>query len=786
MEVIKRDGSREPVDFNKVQRRVELMAKASKRQLKVDVVEVAKKTIAGIIDGITTKELDQLACEVSVNMVLHHPDYGQLAGNIAMSNLHKTTPKTFSEFVFLAYNHKTASHQHVPLVTEAFYKYVQENAEALNGMVNNSLDFEFDYFGYKTLERSYLIRTWDKRIIERVGYMYLRVAVHLFGVNGNDLGKVAACYKAMHSKLYTHATPTLFNAGTNNSQLASCFLLDLESDSIDGIYETISRTARISKLAGGIGVSVSKIRSSGSYIKGTGGYSNGLVPALRVLNETARYVDQGGGKRKGAFAVYLEPWHADVEDFLQLRKNHGNEHQRCRDLFTALWVPDLFMKRVEEDATWSLFSPSDVPELTETYGSDFEYYYTKAEKEGYAIKTLPARQLMRQIVEAQQETGAPYMLYKDTINKRNNQKASGNIRSSNLCAEIVEVTEPDEIAVCNLASINLGQHVTNDPTPTVDWYALAATVRLAVEALNKVIDVNKTPIPELMQGNSKLRPIGLGVQGLADLFHKLGIAYESDQAKELNTNIFRHIYEQALHKSTELVETGVYPPYEGFQDSPLAKGILQPDYTPKKGKLISDKVRERARTKGCANSLLIALMPTASTSQIFGATESFEPVTSNIYSRRALAGDFIQVNANLVAELEKIGMWTPTVVEHIKANKGSIQNVPGIPVRLKSIYKTVWEMSMRTYIDMAADRQAFICQSQSMNLYLANPDESKMASMHMYAWKAGLKTGMYYFRTQAAAAPIAFTLDQSKLAEIPASEGAACNLDDPDCLACSA
>lgn len=796
MEVVKRDGSREPVDFNKVLRRISLMVSPTPtvKELQVEPVLVAQKVIQSIVDGITTEELDRLTCEVAQNMVTLDPDYGLLAGRIAMSNLHKSTTASFSYYVMQAFYHKTKDGKAAPLVSEAFYKYVQANAEYLDTVPVSYYDYEFDYFGFKTLEKSYLLRTSEGKIIERVGYMYLRVAIQLYGIapRGNDLEKVAMTYNAMHGRLYTHATPTLFNAGTNLPQLASCFLLDLQEDSISGIYETLGRTAKISKLAGGIGLSISKVRAKNSYIKGTGGYSNGLVPMLKVFNETARYVDQGGGKRKGAFAIYIEPWHADIIDVLDIRKNHGKEELRARDLFPALWIPDLFMQRVEQDLPWSLFSPSDVPQLTETYGEEFTQVYEAAEAAGKAVRTIPARDLLKLITASQQETGTPYMLYKDTINARNNQCASGIIRSSNLCAEIVEVTGPEEIAVCNLASINLSMFTDVD-TGSMDWDNLERIVRHAVRSLNQVIDCNLAPLPQQMWSNNTLRPVGLGVQGLADVFQELEMPYTSEAAKDLNRRIFEFIYYHAVDESADLVSRHGYTPFEGFAKSPMAAGKLQYHLAGKTNadialqipqeqwQALSEKVRS-----GVANSLLIALMPTASTSQIFGATESFEPVTSNLYVRRTLGGEYMVINKQLVAALKKRNLWSKEVAEALVASKGTIQAyyLPAlriIPDDIKEVYRTVWEIPMREYINMAADRQLFVCQSQSMNLYMQDVTSNKLISMHHHAWKSGLKTGMYYFRTQAAVAPIAFTVDVAA-----PKEPQACSLDNPDCEACSA
>nr|WP_294902717.1 ribonucleoside-diphosphate reductase subunit alpha [uncultured Lacibacter sp.] len=752
MFVVKRNGKQEPVKFDKVTARIEKLSYSLSPL--VNVHEVAKKTIEGIYAGVPTTELDNLAAETSASLTTIHPDYAILASRIAVSNLHKNTTKSFSSTMRKLHQYTDKKNgKRMPLIADDVMQIIEENADVLDSTIIYDRDYGFDYFGFKTLEKSYLLRI-DEKIAERPQHMYMRVAV---GIHKNDIDEAIKTYHLLSEKWMTHATPTLFNSGTPKPQMSSCFLLTMKEDSIDGIYDTLKQTAKISQSAGGIGLAIHNIRATGSYIGGTNGTSNGIIPMLRVYNDTARYVDQGGGKRKGAFAIYLEPWHADVFEFLDLRKNHGKEELRARDLFYALWICDLFMKRVEANAEWSLFCPNEAPGLSECWGEEFEQLYTRYEQEGRARKTIKAQDLWFAILESQIETGTPYMLYKDAANRKSNQQNLGTIKSSNLCTEIMEYTSPDEVAVCNLASIALPKFVVNG---TFDHEKLYEVTYQATKNLNKIIDNNYYPVEEAKNSNLKHRPIGLGVQGLADVFILLRLPFESDLAKLLNKNIFETIYFAAMTASKDLAKTeGAYSTYAG---SPVSKGIFQFDMwgvTPS-DRWNWDLLKEEVKQYGVRNSLLLAPMPTASTSQIFGNNECFEPYTSNIYTRRVLSGEFIVVNKHLLKDLVELGLWNNDMKNKIIAANGSVQQIDEIPADIKELYKTVWEIKQRNIIDMAADRGAFICQSQSLNLFVDSPTASKLTSMHFYGWKKGLKTGMYYLRTQAAAQAVQFTVQK--------------------------
>ena len=789
MLVVKRDGRRESVKFDKITARVEKLSYGLDPNF-VEPIDVAKKVIEGLFDGVSTPELDNLAAEIAATMTVRHPDYAKLAARIAISNLHKTTSKSFSNTMKRLYTYvdpKTG--QNAPLVSKETYGIVKKNAAVLDSTIIYDRDFSYDYFGFKTLERSYLMKL-DGNIVERPQHLLMRVAV---GIHGENLENVIETYHLLSEKWFTHATPTLFNAGTPKPQLSSCFLLTMKDDSIDGIYDTLKQCARISQSAGGIGLSIHNVRAKGSYIKGTGGVSNGIVPMLRNFDMTARYVDQGGGKRKGSFAMYFEPWHADIFDFLDLKKNHGKEEQRARDLFYALWIPDLFMKRVEANEDWTLLCPNECPGLSDVYGDDFEKLYEKYEREGKGRKTVKAQDLWFEVLESQIETGTPYMLYKDAANKKSNQKNLGTIKSSNLCTEIIEYTAPDEVAVCNLASLALPMYVDQE-TGTYDFQKLYDVTYVATKNLNRVIDVNYYPVPEAKNSNMRHRPIGLGVQGLADAFILMRMPFESPEAKKLNKDIFETIYFAAMTASKdEAIADG---PYETFKGSPVSKGIFQYDMwgvTPDSGLWDWDSLKKEVKKHGVRNSLLVAPMPTASTSQILGNNECFEPYTSNIYTRRTLSGEFVIVNQHLMKDLIKLGLWSADMKNKLIAAQGSVQNIPDIPQDIKDLYKTVWEISQKAVIELSADRGAYICQSQSLNIHIQDPNFGKLTSMHFYAWKSGLKTGMYYLRSKAATSAIQFTVDKAA-ASMPAPTAAeleqkasdmACSLDDPDgCEAC--
>jgi ribonucleoside-diphosphate reductase alpha chain len=758
MLVIKRDGHRESVKFDKITARIEKLCYGLDAKF-VNPVEVAMKVINGLYDGVSTLELDNLAAEIAATLTTKHPDFAKLAARIAVSNLHKVTSKSFSNTMKRLYTYvdpKTG--QNAPLISKETWKIVKENAAELDEAILYDRDFGYDYFGFKTLERSYLVKI-DGKVVERPQHLLMRVAV---GIHGNDIPAAIETYNLLSEKWFTHATPTLFNAGTPKPQLSSCFLLTMKDDSIDGIYDTLKQTAKISQSAGGIGLSIHHVRAKGSYIKGTGGTSNGIVPMLRNFDMTARYVDQGGGKRKGSFAIYLEPWHADVFEFLELKKNHGKEEMRARDLFYAMWMPDLFMKRVESNEVWSLFCPNEAPGLADCYGEEFERLYEKYEKEGRFRRQIKAQDLWFEILEAQIETGTPYILYKDAANKKSNQKNLGTIKSSNLCTEIIEYTSPDEVAVCNLASLALPKFVTENGK--FDHQKLYEITKVVTRNLNKVIDVNYYPVPEAKKSNMRHRPIGLGVQGLADAFILLRMPFDSDEARGLNKDIFETMYFAAMEASMELSKQ--LGPYESYKGSPVSKGIFQFDMwgvTPDSGRWDWEKLKQEVKQYGVRNSLLLAPMPTASTSQILGNNECFEPYTSNIYTRRTLSGEFIIANKHLMKDLISLGLWSETMRQKLISTNGSVQSIPEIPQHIKDIYKTVWEISQKTIIDMSADRGAFICQSQSLNIHITNPNFGKLTSMHFYAWKKGLKTGMYYLRSTAAADAIKFTLDKSAL-----------------------
>ena len=753
MYVVKRDGKRELVQFDKITARIKKLCYSLHES--VDPQRVAMRVIEGVYDGVTTTELDNLAAEVAATNAVTHPDYASLASRIAVSNLHKSTKKSFAYTMNELHNYvDPVTGDPASLIAEDVHEIIQTNAEFLDSQIIYDRDFSYDYFGFKTLERSYLLKM-NGEIAERPQHMLMRVSV---GIHKDDLDSVVGTYNMLSEGWFTHATPTLFNSGTPKPQMSSCFLLTMKEDSISGIYDTLKQCAKISQSAGGIGLAMHNIRAKGSYIKGTNGTSNGIVPMLRVFNDTARYVDQGGGRRKGSFAMYIEPWHADVFDFLEMRKNHGKEEQRARDLFYALWIPDLFMKRVEENGDWTLMCPNECPGLPETHSAEFEALYIKYEKEGKGRKTIKAQDLWFKILDSQVETGTPYMLFKDAANAKSNQKNLGTIRSSNLCTEIIEYTAPDEIAVCNLASVALPKFVKSDGT--FDHDKLFEITYQVTKNLNCIIDRNYYPVIEARNSNMRHRPIGIGIQGLADVFILMRHAFDSDEAKKINQEIFETLYYASCTASKDLAkEEG---PYETFKGSPASQGILQFDMwnvTP------SDRwewavLKEEIQKHGMRNSLLIAPMPTASTAQILGNNECFEPYTSNIYTRRVLSGEFIVVNKHLLRDLVKLGLWDTDMKNRLIAANGSVQNINEIPDNIKLLYRTAWEISQRSILDMAADRGAYICQSQSLNIFMENVTNSKLTSMHFHAWKSGLKTGMYYLRTKAAADAIKFTIDK--------------------------
>ena len=749
MRVIKRSGRIEDMKFDNVTNRIKNLTYGLCD--KCDSSKVAQQVFSSMYDNITTQEIDTLSAEICIGMITSDPDYETLATRIVASNIHKVCPNNFH--LAMRKLHKA------DVVTDE----VVEVAQQVKGAIDMDRDFNFGYFGLKTLEKSYLQRV-DGKLIETPQYMFMRVSI---GIHGKDIVGVLDTYDKMSRGLFIHATPTLFNAGTPRPQMSSCFLIANKADSIDGIYGTLTECAQISKWAGGIGMHIHDIRANKSRIRGTNGQSDGIIPMLRVFNSTARYVNQAG-RRKGSIAVYLEPWHADIMDFLELRLNQGDEEARCRDLFSALWIPDLFMKRVEEGGDWSLFCPDKAPGLSNVYGDEFEALYTKYEEEGLANATVPAADVWKAILKSQTETGTPYMLYKDACNSKSNQKNLGVIKSSNLCTEILEFTDKDETSVCNLASIALPKYVDRE-TKTFDYEKLHEVTKTVTKNLNRVIDRNFYPVETARRSNMKHRPIGLGVQGLADVFNMCGLPFDCEESRLMNAHIFETMYHAALEASSELAE--VDGSYESFEGSPASKGVLQPDMwegeTKFSGRYDWDAMRECVKSKGLRNSLLMAPMPTASTAQILGNNECFEPYTTNIYLRRTLAGEFVVVNKHLVEDLKRVGLWSKEMKDLMVKAGGSIQNIVDIPEDIKKLYKTVWEISQKCIIDMAADRGRFIDQSQSMNLFMESPTMSKLSSMHMYAWKAGLKTGMYYLRSKAKARPIQFSLE-------------------PDCVACSA
>jgi ribonucleoside-diphosphate reductase alpha chain len=793
MQVVNRKGEREDVRFDAIHEKLRTLTYGLD-PVWIDPGHVTKLTIEGLYDGVTTRELDQLAAETAASLASQHPDYSRLAARICVDDLHRSTKETFTDVITdLREYIDPESNKHAPLISEEVYTIIMENAELLNNHIDYTRDHNYDYFGFKTLERSYLLRL-NGEIAERPQHMLLRVAV---GIHHANIPKALETYDLMSQGYFTHATPTLFNSGTPTPQMSSCFLLTMQDDSLDGIYDTLKQCALISKSAGGIGLSIHHVRSKGSYIKGTNGESNGIVPMLRVFNDTARYVDQGGGKRKGSIAIYLEPWHPDILAFLDLKKNHGKEELRARDLFYALWTPDLFMERVEQNADWSFFCPNECPGLQDAYGEEFKALFEKYEAAGLARETLPARTVWDKVVESQIETGTPYMLYKDAANEKSNQKNLGTIRSSNLCTEIMEYTAKDEVAVCNLASIALNKYVDVENS-TFNHSLLYDVTYHATGNLNRVIDVNYYPVPEARNSNMRHRPIGLGVQGLADTFALLKMPFESPESRKLNKEIFETIYFAACTASKDAaVAEGAY---STFQGSPASRGELQFDlwgmnehsgrwdWTTLKGEIIEHGMR---------NSLLLAPMPTASTSQILGNNECFEAFTSNLYVRRTLSGEFIVLNKHLVRDLIEMDLWSLGMKDEILRHKGSIQAIEGIPEHIKDLYKTTWEIKQRHVLDMAADRGAYVDQSQSMNIHMVDANPAKVTSMHFYGWKQGLKTGMYYLRTKAAADAIQFTVEAKKAEdqtvggladraeEISSLEAIACSLDTPDdCLSC--
>jgi len=760
--VVKRNGNRERTSFDKITSRIEKLCYSLHPEY-VDATVVTQKVIVGIYPGITTVELDNLAAETAANMATIHPDYAILAARIAISNLHKETKKRFSDVMTDLYTWvNPLNSKNCSMISDKTYEVISKYKDTLDSAIVYDRDFGYSFFGFKTLERSYLLKI-NGKIAERPQHMLMRVAC---GIHGDDLKGILDTYKLLSQRWFTFGSPTLFNSGTRRPQMSSCFLLNMQSDSIDGIYNTLTQCAKISKSAGGIGLAVHNIRAKGSYIAGTNGHSNGLVPMLRVYNNTARYVDQGGNKRPGAFAVYLEPWHADIFDFIDLKKNTGKEEVRARDLFYALWVPDLFMERVKNNQSWSLFCPDDAKGLSECYGDEFEKLYTKYEKGGLARKTIKAQDLWKHIIDCQIETGTPYMCYKDAANRKSNQKNLGTIKSSNLCTEIMEYTDDKNIAVCNLASIALPRYI-DQKTKKFDFDELHKVTKQVVKCLNKIIDVNYYPVEEARFSNMQHRPIGIGVQGLADTFQILDLPFDSPEARTLNKQIFETIYHASVESSMDLSrELGPYSSYEG---SPISQGILQFDMWNKKPEFEKwnwNTLKAQIKEHGVRNSLLLAPMPTASTAQILGNNESIEPYTSNIYSRRVLSGEFQVVNQHLLTRLVEEGIWSEDIKLQMIANMGSIQNIENIPDHIKKVFRTVWEISQKSIVEMAADRGPFICQSQSLNIHIAKPNLRAMSSMHFTGWSLGLKTGMYYLRTRPAVNAIQFTVDKAKLAQI--------------------
>ena len=814
MDILKRNGTREPLKLEKIASRIKKLTYGLNERVDPDVVST--KVVSGLYDGVSSTELDQLSAETAASMVTIHPDFGKLAARIGITALYKDVEKDFSIVAKKLYDYiNPKTNEKAGMISDEVYAIIEKYSSEIDGMIVHDRDFNFDYFGFMTLKKSYLLKI-DGKPAETPQHLYMRVAV---GIWRENLEMVQKTYDMLSQGLFTHATPTLFNASTNRPQLSSCFLLDIDDDSIPGIYKTLSDCALISQSAGGIGINIHKIRAKGSYIKGTNGYSNGIIPMLRVFNETARYVDQGGGKRKGSIAVYLEPWHGDVFDFLDLRKNQGKEEMRARDLFLALWIPDLFMRRVEEGGNWSLFSPDQVPGLIDAYDTPenktFTELYEKYESEGKALKTVKARELWEKILDSQVETGTPYMLYKDSCNYKSNQKNLGTIKSSNLCTEILEYTDKNEIAVCNLASIALPKFVVV-PSGNVrgkdkklrkyDFQKLYEVTYQATINLNQVIDINYYPTPETKNSNMKHRPIGLGVQGLADTFASMGLPFESEEAKKLNKDIFETIYFAALTASKDLAKLN--GSYSSFNGSPASQGLLQYDLW---GLTESDlsgmwdfaALKEEIKSYGLRNSLLIAPMPTASTAQILGNNECFEPFTANLYKRNTLSGEYAIINKYLVDDLVNLGMWNDNIRMKLIVDNGSVQEIDEIPQDIKDVYKTVWEMKGKTLLDMARDRSYFIDQSQSLNMFMAEPTASKLSSAHMYGWKLGLKTGMYYLRTKPKAQALkglGVDLSNTTIVEVEKPKevevmkefddaefaSKVCSLSDPDCESCGA
>ena len=829
MKVLKRDNSTEPVSFDKITKRI----KSLSNNLNVDHIKVSQKVIENIYDGVTTYELDELSAQIAAGMSVENPDYSQLAGRITCSNYQKRTPKSFFKVMKMLYEYRDKNNQSAPLISKELFDIVKKNKKIIEDAIQHERDYYYDFFGFKTLYRSYLMKV-NGIPMERIQHMWMRVAL---GIHGEDINSAIETYNLMSEKYFTHATPTLFNAGTTRPQLSSCFLIAMQDDSIPGIFNTLNQCAQISKWAGGIGLHIHNIRAKGTHIRGTNGTSNGIVPMLKVFNHTARYVDQGGGKRNGSFAIYLEPWHADIFEFLDLKKNHGDEEMIARDLFYALWIPDLFMKRVEDNKEWSLMCPDLCPGLADVYGEDFEELYNRYEAEGKYSRQVNARELWKAILTSQIETGTPYMLYKDACNEKSNQKNLGTIKSSNLCTEILEYTSPDEIAVCNLASISLKSFVDEDK---FNFEKLHQITKVVTRNLNKVIDVNYYPVQEAENSNRRHRPIGIGVQGLADTFALLRYPFDSLDAKNLNRDIFETMYHASLEASNELAierETmiteykqlsgitsdkamkkkltdilsktsftkeeltrkkcsGAYDSYLHNGGCPVSHGILQFDMW---GVIPTDRwnwedLRESIEKHGVRNSLLLAPMPTASTSQILGNNECFEPFTTNMYTRRTLAGEYIIINKYLLNDLIRLGIWNDDIKAKLMAYEGSVQQIDEIPQDIKDLYKTVWEIKQKAIIDMAADRGAFIDQTQSMNLFVREPNVGILSSMHFYGWKKGLKTGQYYLRTKPVARAQQFTVDPNLLKkketkqEEPGSptqkKVVACDRSDPNCEAC--
>ena len=771
MRVEKRNGEMEAVSFDKVTARI----RGACDGLSVNATMIAQKVLGSIIDGIKTSDLDELTCTTAIAYITEHPDYGILASRIAVSNHHKNTPTTFLEVVTRLAAVKNKKGETQPAVSDKLVALMHANGPIIEEKLDYNRDYLLDYFGFKTLEKSYLLRDEYRKVLERPQHMWMRTALELWPAN---LEKAFETYDAMSQKLYTHATPTLFNSCTPKPQLSSCFLLAMKEDSIAGIYDTLKDCATISKHSGGIGLHIHNVRAKGSIIHGTNGVSNGIVPMLRVFNNTACYVDQGGGKRNGSFAIYLEPWHADIGDFIRMKMNTGSEDEKARDLFYALWVPDLFMERVVANGDWTLFCPAEAPGLSDCYGDEFKALYERYESENKGRKTIKAQKLWFEILESQIETGTPYLVYKDACNRKSNQKNLGVIKSSNLCSEIIEYSAPDETAVCNLASMALPAFITNGK---FDFAAFRKTVALATTNLNRVIDVNFYPTPETLKSNMRHRPIGLGVQGLADVFALLKLNWESPEAFTLNKQIFAHMYYAALQQSMLIAkEEG---PYETFKGSPASLGQLQFDLWSVQPESHNDldwtQLKRDIQQHGLRNSLLVAPMPTASTSQILGYNECIEPFTSNIYTRRTLAGEFILVNKYLIGDLLALGLWSPELKNKIIGNGGSVQGIADIPVDIQALYKTVWEMKQKTLIDMAAQRGAYVCQSQSLNLYVADPDFRKLTSMHVYAWQQGLKTGIYYLRTKSVVKAQQFTVEPVQQVAQPAKK-------EEECVMCSA